>query len=251
MDIRCSRLLLCSSLLLVCMARAQSQSAPVQLAANERLAEQWVAAQLLQEVYRQAGLNLVIEPMPPARATKDTLSGAKDGEVARIRAYGENNPTLIRVEPAIYALTSNAFSLRSRSAEIKRRDDLVHYSLGAIRGVAHSNELTEGHPATTLTQRADLLFKMLVSRRFDAALDTGINGRYLIKRQGLADIQVSPDLAQHALYHYLSPKNPEMAIRIGKVITQMRASGEMDKLIAKAEAGLQKIDLETFTGTIK
>lgn len=248
---RVSRSQLCAGLLALWVGTAFGQSAPLQLAANERLAEQWVAAQLLQEVYRRAGLSMVIEPLPPARATKETVSGLKDGEVARIRAYGESNPTLDRVEPAIYVLTSNAFSLRSRAAEIHRREDLVHYSLGAIRGVAHSSDLTEGHPATTLTQRADLLFKMLNSRRFDAALDTGINGRYVIKRQGLTDIQVSPDLARYELFHYLHPKHQALAGRIGAVIGQMRASGEMDKLIVKAEADLKQIDLETFTGKSK
>ena len=222
------RLLLCCLVWFLGSSAAQGQA--LRLAANERLAEQFVASRMLRVIYAKAGLNLEIEPMPAARANLETIQGRRDGEIARIAAYGERNPTLIRVDPPYYQLTSRAFWLKSRNATVKDRTELRHYSVGAIRGVAHSMELTEAHPAVTLTKEPLQMFRMLQSGRFDLALDTGINGRYLVSRNNWQDIESSPDLASFDLYHYLHPKHSALTERLERTIRQMRSSGELDQV---------------------
>lgn len=232
------------SLLLSANAAAQK----VELASNEHLAEQWVASRVLAEIYHRAGIALSINAMPPSRANIETIAGHTGGEVARIRSYGDFNPTLIRVEPAYYYLTSVAFSATSRNAMVRTRDDLVHYSVGVIRGVAHSRDLTENHPATTLVQNAEVMFRMLAAGRFDVAIDTGINGRYMVRKLGLNSLKVSPDLARRELYHYLHPSQRHYVDKISAQIRALAASGELDKLIAKAEREMFEANLEDFSG---
>ncbi|MBH9552546.1 transporter substrate-binding domain-containing protein [Inhella gelatinilytica] len=233
---------------LLMLACGSSQAQPLRLAANERLAEQWVAATMLRAIYAKAGLQAKVEPLPPARANLETLSGQRDGEVARIAAYGDRNPSLVRVETPYYQLTSQAFWLRVRAASIKDRKDLVHYSVGAIRGVAHSSELTLEHPSVTLTNEPLQMFRMLLGSRFDVALDTGINGKYLIAKNGWQDIESSTDLAKLDLYHYLHPKHAKLAPRLNQIIRQMRESGELDHIRQQAEAELLKTQLDQFSG---
>lgn len=225
-----------------------AQSAPLKFAANERLAEQWVAHRMLQGIYAKVGIAIHIEPMPPARANLETIKGLRDGEVARIKAYGERNPTLIRVATPYYYLTTVAYSMKARMASVTQLSDLRHYTIGALRGVAHSQEATEGHPSVTFAQTSEQMFRMLASGRFDVALDTGINGRYLLKRQRSNEIESSKDLAQLELFHYLHPRHAELATKLDLVIRQMQASGELEALRQKAEQALQEISIDGFSG---
>lgn len=237
------------AVLLACGAQVVlAERLPVRLAANERLAEQWVAQRVLSEAYARAGLSLQIEAMPPARANIEAVRGLLDGEVARIYAYGERNPTLIRVKTPIYSLTTVAFSVRDRMVGVKKPEDLSRYSVGALRGVAHSDRITQGHSSVTFTQTAEQMFRMLRAGRFDVAMDTGINGRYVIGSKGLDDIVASPDLASLELYHYVHSKHASLAERIDSVLQKMQASGELDGLRKRAETELQYILLERFSG---
>lgn len=243
------RILLCCVVGLLGATPVQGQT--LHLAANERLAEQFVASRMLRVIYAKAGLNLDIEPMPAARANLETVQGQRDGEIARIAAYGERNPTLIRVDLPYYHLTSRAFWMKARNASVASRADLKHYSVGAIRGVAHSMELTEGHPSVTLTKEPMQMFRMLRGGRFDLALDTGINGRYLVSKNRWQDIDFSPDLARLDLYHYLHPRHSALAARLEQAIRQMRSSGELDQARTQAENELLTTQLDQFTGPQK
>lgn len=228
---------------------AHAAGPPLTLAANEKLAVQWVASRMLKAIYAKAGLELQVVALPATRANLETVGGLRDGEVARIAAYGERNPTLLRVPTPYYYIATTAFSLKSRSAAVRSRADLVHYSVGAIRGVTHAQDITEGHPSVTLTPTAEQLFRMLQSGRFDLALDTRINGEYVVQRGGLRDIEISPDLARHDLFHFLHPRHAARVDAIDAVIRQMRASGELERLRLQAEADLITIALDTFSGT--
>lgn len=243
------RVLLC--LFLSALGAGTVQAQVLKLAANERLAEQFVASRLLKAIYAQAGLGLQIESMPAARASLETVQGLRDGEVARIAAYGQRNPELIRVATPYYHLTSQAFWMKSRQLAVADRGDLRRYSLGSIRGVAHSTELIKDHPAVTLTKEPLHMFRMLRAGRFDLTLDTGINGQYLIARHHWYDIESSPELARLDLIHYLHPRHAALAPRIDQSIRQLRDRGALERLRSQAEAELLLVDLDTFTGLQK
>lgn len=221
---------------------------PIRLAANERLAEQFVASRMLKNIYAKLDMQVQVEPMPAARSNLEATQGLRDGEVARIAAYGVRNPGLIRVATPYYFLTSRAFWLKPRNATIQSRSDLKHYSVGVIRGVAHSEELTEGHPSLTLTKEPLQMFRMLLAGRFEVALDTGINGNYLQARHGWTAIEQSDDLARLDLYHYLHSRHAALAPKLDKIIRQMRTSGELEALRIQAENELLNTQLDHFTG---
>jgi len=195
-----------------------------------------VAGRLLTEIYRQAGLQLKIEVVPGARASLMSLSGQSDGDVIRIRSYGQTYPQLVRVDPAYYRLSVRAYSMPGRNAVVRTPDDLQHYSLGAIRGVAYASELTENHPALTLTQNSEQMFRMLQAGRLDLALDTTVTAQSSINKLGLKDVVESPELARFDFHHYLHARRKDLAPRIGEVIRKMKASGELDRLTAEYEA---------------
>lgn len=195
-----------------------------------------VAARLLGEIYRRAGLGLAVEIMPAARASLTTLNAKADGELMRIVAYGQTYPQLVRVDPAYYRISVRAYSLPGRSASVQSRDDLKHYAVGAIRGMAYAQEMTESHPALTLTQSPLQLFRMLVAGRVDVALCNTLAAQSALNGLGGRELDVSPELARFELHHYLHARHRDLAPRLGDVIRRMRDSGELEQLTQKYEA---------------
>ncbi|MFT7772299.1 substrate-binding periplasmic protein [Roseateles sp.] len=194
-----------------------------------------VAARLLADIYRRAGLGLQIEVLPAPRASLLALSDKADGELVRIASYGQTYPQLLRVDPAFYRVSVRAYSLAARGAHVLTREDLRHYALGSIRGMAYVQELTEHHPALTLTQSPLQLFRMLVAGRLDLAVCTTLAARSAIAELDLKDLDISPELARFELHHYLNLRRRELAQRIAEVIRKMRDSGELEQLTQQYE----------------
>lgn len=197
-----------------------------------------IAARLLADIYRRAGLDLHIEVQPALRAGLTVLSGQADGELMRIASYGQHHPQLIRIDPSFYRIGVRAYSLPSRSASVRSRDDLRHYTLGAIRGMAYVQELTESHPAVTQTLDAQQLFRMLLAGRLDIALCTVQAARAALLGLGAPDVDTSPELAAFELHHYLHERRREVAPRIADITRRMKDSGELAQLTAAHEAAL-------------
>ncbi|WP_457419657.1 substrate-binding periplasmic protein [Roseateles sp. P5_E7] len=195
-----------------------------------------VAARLLTEIYRRAGLGLQIDVLPPQRASLMTLSDKADGELVRIASYGQTYPQLLRVDPPYYRVSVRAYSMPARAASVQSRDDLRHYSVGAIRGMVYAQDLTENHPALTLTQSPPQLFRMLTAGRLDVAICTTLSAQSAMADLGIKELDVSPDLARFDLYHYLHVRHKDVAPRIADVIRRMRDSGDLEQLTAAYEA---------------
>lgn len=195
-----------------------------------------VAARLLAEIYRRAGLGLQIDVLPPSRASLVTLSEKADGELVRIASYGQTYPQLLRVDPPYYRVSVRAYSMPSRAASVQTRDDLKHYSVGSIRGMAYAQELTENHPALTLTQNPPQLFRMLTAGRVDLAICTTLSAQSAMTSLSIKDLDASPDLARFDLHHYLHVRRKDLAPRLAELIRRLRDSGELEQLTAQHEA---------------
>jgi len=212
----------------------------VNLGSNENSASQVVAAKLLTEIYKKAGLTLNVTPMPGARANAMALAGQKDGEVARVPAYFVKNTTLIKVEPAYYYLSSAAFAKSERGVTITSKDDLKKYKVGIVRGVAHAESATEGLAGLQVANSADQMYQMLDAGRIDVAIDEGINGPITLKRLGLKGIAQVGEIARLDLSHVLVPAKKDMAPKISAAIKALKDSGELAKQTKRYEDELTK-----------
>lgn len=200
------------------------------LGSNENSASQVVAAKLLADIYKKAGLTANVSPMPGARANAMSLSGEKDGEVARIPAYFVRNATLVKVEPAYYYLSSGVFAKSDKGVTITSKDDLKKYKVGIVRGVAHAESATDGLADLQVSNSADQMYKMLDAGRIDVAIDEGINGPVTLKKLGLKGIIQVGEIARLDLFNVLVPAKKDMAPKISAAIKALKDSGELAKL---------------------
>lgn len=214
----------------------------LQLARSEKLATQYIAAQLLQEIYRRSGLAAEIEALPPARANLMVTRGQKDGEVARIESYAVKNPGLIKVTPAYYYITTTVYAKNRLS--IKSKDELKGLRVGAIRGVTHAEDLIAGLEKAHLTNDGQSLYLMLDADRLDVAIDTGTNGNHMIKKLKLPQLRPVAELARLDLFHFLAADKAEFAPVISKTISAMKKSGELERLTQQFEQAFIASNIE-------
>ena len=211
----------------------------VNLARNEKAPAQAVAAALLADVYKKAGLGLKIQPMPGARANAAAVAGEKDGEVGRIPAYFAKNPTLVKVEPSYYYLTTAAFAKEDKGIKVASKDDLKKYKVGIVRGIAHAEAATEGLAGVQVVNDYDQLYQLIDAGRIDVAIDEGINGPLVLKRLGLKGIASVGVIANLELFTLLAPAKKDLAPKISAAIKALKDSGELAKLTKKYEDDLQ------------
>ncbi len=234
---RCVRL--CVLIWMALGALSSIASPPLVFARNEHLPEQAVAEAIFTQVMLNLKRSVVVKAEPPARANQSNLSRQVAGEIARIGSYAERNPSLIKVTPSYYALTSVVYARKHSGLAITTLDDLKPYKVAHIRGVQHSTDLVKKLPNVQMTVGSESLFKMLNAGRVDAVITTGIDGKIMLQRLQL-DHNIEPVavLAQRDLFIYLNQSSQALAVPISQELIRMQAAGEIQAIIARTEAEL-------------
>ncbi len=217
-------------------------------AAIEHLAEQEVGKIIITAVYKKLGYDIEISSYPGKRAEHDASKGIKDGEIMRIWTYGDQNPSLVRVPTPYYYLVTTAFIRKDTQVEIYSKADLAKYRLGRVRGIKHTDNITEDMPNVVEANSTANMFKLLDKGIIDVALADYIDGQWVIANHpSLSNIYAHPEfLAKWSLYHYLHKKHQALVPKVDKVIKEMTNSGELAQLIDNARAqvfGVKELDL--------
>ena len=216
---------------------APSVAEPLQFVRIDGLAEQAVGERLLKEVYKRAGMDITVTPMPGKRALAEASSGKKHGETLRIYALGENVPSLIRVPTPLSSLRTAAFGKSGSSVALASAEDLAGFQSVIVAGVLHTEAITDGLPNVTTVRSSDLMFEMVQKERADLALTALLDGQANLKRSGIADVvHVEPVLKTLDLYHYVHESKRDLVPVIDAIISEMTASGELASLRAQFEA---------------
>lgn len=208
----------------------------LRFARNETLPEQDVAEAVFLQAMRNLMVPVVVDAVPPTRANMLVLSGAVAGEVARIDSYGQKNPTLIRVEPSHYYLTSVAFARKDRAIKLYGVADLAQYRVVHIRGVQHSTDIVKELPQLRESNNSESMFSLLKAGHVDVAITTGLDGRMMLQYMQMGDqVEAVAELARRDLFVYLNPNYEKWRKPISDELARMKATGEMAKIIAEQE----------------
>jgi len=204
--------------------------------ANEKLVEQNVAQYIIEDIYKSIGLNLKVFPMPPKRAMLSNLNRSVDGEIARITPYGDDKPSLIRIEPSYYHLDSAAYCLKTSKINITKREDLEMFRVARIRGVAHSNHATVNVKNVVDLNGATHMFEFLLRKRADVVIDTEINGRRLLEQDKFKHkIKLCGIFKRYELFNYINENKKDILEKVSKKIGLLKNTGKLKYMIQKAE----------------
>lgn len=208
-------------------------------ASIEFLAEQEIGRIVLTQVYKNIGLNINVMALPGKRAQYVANSGLKDGEIMRIWTYGEENPSSIRIPTPYYYLETMPFVLRTSNIVISTKEELAKYRLTKIRGVKHTNNITQGLTNIYEVSSTEEMFKLLHNSKVDVVLTNTIDGNLALARLGFTNvISMKEPLARLPLYHYINHKHREIVPRVDQEIQRMKSNGELKALVTAAEQRL-------------
>ena len=209
---------------------------PYHFAAIENLAEQEIGKIVLPQIYARLGIKITITSLPGKRAEFEATSGLADGEIMRIFGYGVENQTVHRVPTPYYYLQTMVFSRDGSDVAIKNRADLRRYSIARVRGVKHTNAITEGLKIVSDVSSTIEMMRLVEQGLVDVGLTNTLDGIMTIQALGLQNVspQKSP-LATLSLYHYIHEDHRELVPVIDGKIRELRDSGELDDMIAEAE----------------
>jgi polar amino acid transport system substrate-binding protein len=209
-------------------------------ASIEGLFEQKVGEIVLPKIYQKLGLNISIISMPGKRAQMEAIMGRKDGEIMRIWTYGIENPNMVRVPTSYYHLETMAFAHKESQIKLISKADLGKYNVLKVRGVKHTNNITQGLTHIYDFNNTQDMFMALGQKKTSLALTNTADGLYMIKKLGLTHIvPLRPALANLELYHYIHPAvieaNPNLLPKLDAAIQAMKQSGELAVLLRQAE----------------
>ncbi|MFB0980810.1 MAG: transporter substrate-binding domain-containing protein [Alteromonadaceae bacterium] len=200
------------------------------------MVEQYVAQYVIENIYNYLGLKIKVIPLPPKRAKTSNLNKSIDGEIARITPYGDDKPSLTRIEPSYYYLESAAYCLKDSTLKITSANDLIGLKVASIRGVAHSNEATANLKNVHKVDSAIQLFELLKHKRAEVVIDTEINGRRILQQDRYLPFSKNCGVfARFGLYNYINDNRKEVSYRVSSKREELHTSGELEKLIRDAE----------------
>lgn len=222
-------------IIVACLALLAAGPSPAQelirLARIADIPDQYVGGEMLRAVYAKLNIKLEFEDVPGKRALALSSAGEVDGEIQRIGTLSRDYPTLIQVTPAINYIEPAVFATKLRF-DVDGWNSIRDYSIGIVRGVGSSEAGTRGMARVTATTSLENMVRMLDADRFDVMVTDLFSGLVAVRK---LDLQtrihpLSPPLERIHIYHYLHERHRDLVPKVGKVIAQMEASGELATL---------------------
>lgn len=215
---------------------------PVRLVRIEKNPEQYLQARLLGEIYRRLDLTVEVQAVPPARASLLMNNHQVDGEVARSQLYAASHPALIRLMPSFYTQNLGVYSIRPIS--IKSQGELKQYRIGVLKDFYRYDEL--GIQSAQMKKALDFkeLLWMLKHDDIDLVIESETNLTAMAHKYQFGELQPVWSLPDVPLYHYLQPDQTITASRLAALISQLKQSGELERLRQQYQQELLQMPAE-------
>ncbi|KRQ14944.1 substrate-binding periplasmic protein [Bradyrhizobium sp. DASA03076] len=218
----------CLSLFAAGSAQAQSV---IRLARIADIPDQYVGGEMLRSVYAKLNIKLEFVDVPGKRALALSSAGEVDGEIQRIGTLSRDYPTLLQVTPAINYIEPSVFTTKLHFV-VDGWNSIRDYRIGIVRGVGSSEAGTRGMDRVTATAGLENMIAMLDADRFDVVVTDLFSGLAAVRKLNLQAriYPLSPPLERISIFHYLHERHRDLVPKVGQVIAQMEASGELAAL---------------------
>lgn len=193
-------------------------------------------AAVLKAAYARLDIPVIFHRYPARRGLAEADAGMADGEAVRMDGLSRELPNLIQVRTPVASVQGVAVTCDPRLV-IRDRADLVPLRVGVSPGILLSEELVRGLDHVIVGDW-DRLFRMLYLDRLDVLIAYDGIERTQAGQPGAERLRVfRPRTWRAPLFHYLHRRHADLVPRIRAVLDDMRTSGEMDRLHARARAG--------------
>ena len=189
------------------------------------------------EAFRRLGYDFVYKGYPAKLSSKMSDDGTIDGEIHRVRDYGEAHPTVIRVSEPHFSIRFSAYSKKSDiSLESWRSLRETKYRVGYRAGVkktettlplfVDSNRLVS---SPNIIQALRKLAKGSIDIYIDTEMpvDTALENNNDLRKLGIRRVGVVESITTHAFLH---KKNRYLVPKLAAILRKMRKEGMIERL---------------------
>lgn len=191
-----------------------------------------VSKTVLETAYNRLGYEVTFTDLPPKRAFLESNNGEFDGETHRIEGIEKTFKNLIPIEIPINYLQLLILS-KKYNIYIDSKDKLKGYSIGYQRGIIISENYVKG--LNGIAARDDIInLRKLAAGRLDFVVIVGTDARELLSNNQYPDIKILEPVVQTVkLYHYVHKKHADLVPKLTKILKEMEAKGEIEKIRAE------------------
>jgi ABC-type amino acid transport substrate-binding protein len=194
------------------------------------------------EAFRRLGVDFEYRHYPAKRASLMADEGRVDGELARVYAYEQQHPELIRVEEALF---STRFVAVASTPEIKLDgwESLrgttyrVEYVRGHQRAHDRLIEVVEPGRLSAISSWRQGLKKLILGRT-DVFVDSEFVINNLLKQEEFqsANLMVVGVMEEISLHAYLHKRHAPLAAQLSAVLKDIKSEGLIEQYATLARA---------------
>jgi len=195
-------------------------------------------AEIIKEAAKRLGITLKFSSVPWTRALKSVTNGTAEAIIS-ISKNQERLGFLVYPKTQLNAERKVFFTLKDSKLTIKKFSDLQGLTVGVVRGNSYGKDFDAQTGFKKYeTPDQETILKMLVAKRFDAAITSDLVGFDVARKLGVANqITSHPFIVLEApLYIAFSkakgPLANDLADKFSKMLAQLKAEGFIDKILA-------------------
>ncbi len=187
-------------------------------------------SEIVKSAYAKLGVEVEVRYLPGKRSLHYSNTGHADGELFRIQGIDHIYPNLVRIPVAIMELETIAYAKRT-DIVIDGWASLTPYKIGFLRGFRKAEDNTQGMHVYS-AEKMSSLFNLLVNGRVDLVIESRIGGKNSLDSKAYAAVMpLEPPITKFKIFHYVHRENKSLVPGLTKVLREMEASGELQKII--------------------
>ncbi len=188
------------------------------------------------EAYRRLGFNICYEGYPARRASYLSDNGYVDGEITRVASYSQKHPNMIKVDEPHFTAIFAAYTIDPTIKldgwnSLKGTNYEVNYRLGVTKLETMLPLLLPKDQLDSVHTIKSGLFKIAMKRGdifigLGSHIEETIVSNENLRNSGLRKAGTMGKVMAHSFLH---KKNKSIAVRLSKVLAQMKAEGLVEK----------------------
>ncbi|MCW9034518.1 MAG: transporter substrate-binding domain-containing protein [Alphaproteobacteria bacterium] len=185
---------------------------------------------LAKEAFQRAGIDVLVDVLPPKRVLVSANQGAVDGCLLRIEGLEKYYPNLVPIPETTINSQFVAYTT-SYTHPITTWDDLNGLSVAYINGwKIFENNIKNSNMVDKLRDPLQM-FKMLNRGRINVALYERWQGLHVSQMVGVENLKVHmPPLVEMKMFMYLHKKHQHLAPKVAAALKEIKADGTYQKL---------------------
>ncbi len=192
-----------------------------------------VGLAILTRAYALAGQPVQFVELPLRRSLQMVLDGSLDGEMFRVGALAEREPTLHRVPTPLLTIESRVY-LRKDSPDARLVPEWKSFADRKVayeRGSLQIEDNLKGIATLVQANGLEEALRLLNAGSADAAVINEPKGARMHPLAAQFNfVRLEQPLDAVPFYHYLGARHGELAKRLDKVLHQMEADGSLTRL---------------------